>query len=202
MRFPPCRSGSSARRRACSPPPGISGLLARLAAGRPDTAATCVTAARAPAVSFSSIPGVHSMHPPFIAKKPQGRRDRPQRLNPPSLALLAALACVPGVSGAQDARPGPPSAGATAAPAGGGAPEPAGVTVTARRAEGRAQDVPFGSGVMDGEEIGARRQPTLEEALRGTPGVNVWSDGSPHSANVLIRGTGSINPVSTDDGAV
>ncbi|WP_232287907.1 TonB-dependent receptor [Verminephrobacter eiseniae] len=142
------------------------------------------------------------MQPPFIAKKPQGRRDRPQRLNPLSLALLAALACVPGVSGAQDARPDPPSAGATAAPAGGDAPELAGVTVTARRAEERAKDVPLGIGVIDGEEIEARRQPTLEEALRGTPGVNVWSDGSPHSANVLIRGTGSINPVSTDDGAV
>src|SRR6218665_3548588 len=131
LRCPPCRSGSSARRRARSPRSGISGLLERLAADRPDTPATCVTPARAPAVSFSSIPGVHSVQPPFIAKKPQGRRDRPQRLNPLSLALLAALACVPGVSGAQDARPDPPSAGATAAPAGGDAPELAGVTVTA-----------------------------------------------------------------------
>ncbi|WCM94114.1 TonB-dependent receptor [Acidovorax sp. NCPPB 2350] len=124
-----------------------------------------------------------------------------------SLALLAALGALPGVSGAQEARPGtPPAAPAatatTAAPSGGSAPELAGVTVTARRAQEFAKDIPFGIGVIGGEELEARRQPTLEEALRSTPGVNVWSDGSPHSANVLIRGTGSINPVSTDDGAV
>ncbi|UUE98169.1 TonB-dependent receptor plug domain-containing protein [Xanthomonas hortorum pv. pelargonii] len=56
--------------------------------------------------------------------------------------------------------------------------------------------------MIGGSELETRRQLTLEEALRATPGVNVWSDSSPHSANVLIRGTGSINPVSTDDGAV
>ncbi|PPT74841.1 TonB-dependent receptor [Xanthomonas arboricola] len=77
-----------------------------------------------------------------------------------------------------------------------------GMTVTARLAAEHAKDIPFGIGVIGGDELEIRRQLTLEDALRATPGVNLWSDGSPHSANVLIRGTGSINPVSTDDGAV
>ena len=76
------------------------------------------------------------------------------------------------------------------------------VSVTARHSEERAKDIPFGIDIVDGEDIQTRGQQTLENALRSTPGVNIWSDGSPHSANILIRGTGSINPVSMDDGSV
>lgn len=134
-------------------------------------------------------------HP--LAKKPQGRRDRPRAPSTLTAALLAALASLPCVSFGQAGERSGPADDATAAVA-----ELPAVTVTARRAEERAKDIPFGINVIDGEDIQTRRQQTLEDALRSTPGVNVWSDGSPHSANILIRGTGSINPVSMDDGSV
>lgn len=77
------------------------------------------------------------------------------------------------------------------------------VTVTARQGEERAVDVPFGLSVIGGEELEARRLQTAEEALKGTPGVTVNSyGGEPNSANILIRGNGSLNQVSMDDGSV
>ncbi|GAE48860.1 TonB-dependent receptor [Xanthomonas arboricola] len=142
------------------------------------------------------------MQHPLVAQTPQGRF---QTLNSLTLALLAALAAAPSVSAAPASAPSRAAedavsdAGATAE---GPVTELDGLTVTARLAAEHAKDIPFGIGVIGGSELETRRQLTLEEALRATPGVNVWSDSSPHSANVLIRGTGSINPVSTDDGAV
>lgn len=77
------------------------------------------------------------------------------------------------------------------------------VTVTARQGEERAVDVPFGLSVIGGEELEARHLQTAEEALKGTPGVTVNSyGGEPNSANILIRGNGSLNQVSMDDGSV
>lgn len=76
------------------------------------------------------------------------------------------------------------------------------VTVTARQSEERAKNIPFGISVISGDELEARRLPTLEEALRSTTGVSVNSDGGPNYANILIRGTGSLNQVSMDDGSV
>lgn len=142
------------------------------------------------------------MSQPTLAKKPQGHRDRFHAPGALAVALMAALASLSGASRAQDAPSGDPAPAAQAASGSGGAVELPVVTVTARRGEERARDIPFGIGVIDGEVLEARRQQTLEDALRSTPSVNVWSDGSPHSANILIRGTGSINPVSTDDGSV
>jgi iron complex outermembrane receptor protein len=140
-------------------------------------------------------------HPP-VAHKPQGRA---QALTPLTVSLLTALAVAPSVSAAQGVLLGQLSDQA-AADVGVSAHEQvtelSGMTVTARLAAEHAKDIPFGIGVIGGQEIETRRQLTLDDALRATPGVNLWSDGSPHSANVLIRGTGSINPVSTDDGAV
>lgn len=76
------------------------------------------------------------------------------------------------------------------------------VTVTARQSEERAKDIPFGLSVIGGDELETRRLQTVEEALRSTPGVNVNSYGDPNSANVLIRGSGSLNQASMDDGSV
>lgn len=77
------------------------------------------------------------------------------------------------------------------------------VTVTARQGKERAVDVPFGLSVISGENLEARRLQTMEEALNGTPGltVNSWG-GEPNSANVLIRGSGSLSQVGMDDGSV
>ena len=76
------------------------------------------------------------------------------------------------------------------------------MTVSARRGNEQAKDVPFSISVISGEDIEARRLPNLEYILRATPGVSVNSYGDPNSANVLIRGIGSLNQVSMDDGSV
>ncbi|OOW00747.1 TonB-dependent receptor [Pseudomonas sp. MF4836] len=76
------------------------------------------------------------------------------------------------------------------------------LTVSARLNQESAQDIPFGLSVIDGATLDARRLRTLEEALRGTPGVDVNSWGGANDANVRIRGVGSLNQMSMDDGSV
>ena len=134
----------------------------------------------------------------------QARRHPAHAPRTLAVALMTTLATAHGASFAQPAAPGaplnaPPSNPPTSAADATRLPS---VTVTARRGEERARDIPFGVDVIDADTLEARGQQTLEDAVRSTPSVNVWSDGSTHSANILIRGTGSINPVSTDDGSV
>lgn len=76
------------------------------------------------------------------------------------------------------------------------------LTVTARQGVEQAKDIPFGLSVISGRELDARHLLTLDDALRSMPDVNVNSDGGPNSANVMIRGVGSLNAVSMDDGSV
>lgn len=145
----------------------------------------------------------------FVNKRPQGCRVRFYAA-PGVLALLAALAALPGAAEAQDDTP-PASYGETKSAATarsyGAAPEKGGtelksVTVTARQGEERAVDVPFGLSVIGGDELESRRLQTVEDTLRSTTGVELNSWGDPNSANVLIRGVGSLYQVSTDDGSV
>jgi iron complex outermembrane recepter protein len=76
------------------------------------------------------------------------------------------------------------------------------VTVTARRGEERAKDIPFSISVVEGEEIEAQRLLDVEEVLRATPGVEVNSSGDPQFANVRIRGVGSLFQTTEDDASV
>ncbi|ETK17252.1 TonB-dependent receptor [Pseudomonas sp. FH4] len=76
------------------------------------------------------------------------------------------------------------------------------VTVSARLNQESARDIPFGLSVIDGQTLQTRRLRTLEDALRGTPGVDVNSWGGANDANVRIRGVGSLNQMSMDDGSV
>jgi iron complex outermembrane receptor protein len=77
------------------------------------------------------------------------------------------------------------------------------VTVTARHGEERAVDVPFGVSAISGEEVELRRAQTVEDAVKGVAGVVVNSyGGEPNSANILIRGNGSLNQVSVEDSSV
>ncbi len=74
--------------------------------------------------------------------------------------------------------------------------------VSARLNEESAKDIPFGLSVINGQTLEARRLRTLEDALRTTPGVDVNSWGGANDANVRIRGVGSLNQMSMDDGSV
>lgn len=76
------------------------------------------------------------------------------------------------------------------------------VTVSARLNQESAKDIPFGLSVLDGQALETRRLRTLEDALRTTPGVDVNSWGGANDANVRIRGVGSLNQMSMDDGSV
>ncbi|UXM98640.1 TonB-dependent receptor plug domain-containing protein [Xanthomonas hortorum pv. pelargonii] len=76
------------------------------------------------------------------------------------------------------------------------------VTVSARLADESAKDVPFGLSVTRRSDIEAGRLLNIKEVLRNTPGVDVSSYGGSNDGNVRIRGVGSLNQVSIDDGSV
>lgn len=76
------------------------------------------------------------------------------------------------------------------------------LTVTARQGAEQAKDIPFGLSVIGGRELEVRHLLTLDDALRSMPDVSVNSNGGPNSANVMIRGVGSLNAVGMDDGSV
>lgn len=76
------------------------------------------------------------------------------------------------------------------------------VKVTARRAEERALDVPFSVSAISGDTLERRRQTSLEDVLRDTPGVEVNSWGGYGDANVRMRGVGSLYQVSSEDSSV
>ncbi|MDW6002266.1 TonB-dependent receptor [Vibrio mangrovi] len=76
------------------------------------------------------------------------------------------------------------------------------VTVTARRTEEFAKDIPFSISVLDGDEITDKGMMDVEEVLSSTPGVMVYSDGGSNQSNIIIRGVGALSPVSLDDSSV
>ena len=55
--------------------------------------------------------------------------------------------------------------------------------------------------VFTREEIENQRLYTLEEVLRATPGVNVYSSGGTNVSSIYIRGVGSMYPMNLDDSA-
>ncbi|WP_211204074.1 TonB-dependent receptor [Denitrovibrio acetiphilus] len=75
-------------------------------------------------------------------------------------------------------------------------------TVTARKAEESAKDVPFSLSVISGNELENRRLANLEDALRQTPGIEVDTYGGSDTRNIRIRGVGSLESVSMDDTSV
>jgi iron complex outermembrane recepter protein len=147
---------------------------------------------------------------PIDEKKPQGRQTPSRAPRALAVALLTALATLPcaslaeettsaGTSGNKPSTAQTPSHDGEADSA---EVELKTVTVTARQSEERAVDVPFGISVIDGDQLESRHLQTVEGALRSVPGVEVSSWGDPNSANVLIRGVGSLYQVSQDDGSV
>lgn len=125
--------------------------------------------------------------------KPQ-RHPVGWRLNALTQALALALSSQIGTAFAADDH--------AAAASGGDVVELAPLTVSARLSQESARDIPFGLSVIDGRILETRRLRTLEDALRTTPGVDVNSWGGANDANVRIRGVGSLNQMSMDDGSV
>lgn len=76
------------------------------------------------------------------------------------------------------------------------------ITVTARKTEESAKDVPFAMTVISGDDQENRRFYSLEEALRSTPGVDVNSWGGFNDTNIRIRGVGSMYQFNADDSSV
>ena len=76
------------------------------------------------------------------------------------------------------------------------------ITVTARKAEESAKDVPFSLTVIGGSELENRRLKSFEDALRQTPGVEIFTYGSLDTDVVRIRGVGSLYQIGMDDTSV
>jgi iron complex outermembrane recepter protein len=77
-----------------------------------------------------------------------------------------------------------------------------GITVTARKAEESAKDVPFSLTVIGGTELENRRLKNFEDALRQTPGVEIHTYGSLNTDIMRIRGVGSLYQIGQDDTSV
>lgn len=76
------------------------------------------------------------------------------------------------------------------------------IVVVARRVEESARDLPFSVTVLGGDTLSEQRLPTLEDALRFSPGVEVNSYGDSQQTSFRIRGVGSLQKVSSDDSSV
>lgn len=76
------------------------------------------------------------------------------------------------------------------------------VTVTARRTEELARDVPFSISVVSGEQVEERRLHTLKDLLQQTPSVDYVSSMGMGVRSLRIRGVGSLQKVSSDDTSV
>ncbi|WP_155801611.1 TonB-dependent receptor [Magnetospirillum molischianum] len=76
------------------------------------------------------------------------------------------------------------------------------VTVTARRGEEKAKDIPFGLSVINGDTVETGRMQNVDEALHNVTGVSINSSGGPNDYNVRIRGVGSLYQMNMDDNSV
>lgn len=76
------------------------------------------------------------------------------------------------------------------------------VIVQARRSAEQARDVPFTVQTLDDVALEERRIASLEDLLRGVPGIEVNSWGGADSANVRMRGVGSLYQSGSDDTSV
>jgi iron complex outermembrane receptor protein len=76
------------------------------------------------------------------------------------------------------------------------------ITVTARKAEESARDVPFSLTVIGGTELENRRLKSFEDALRQTPGVEIRTYGSVNTDVMRIRGVGSLYHIGSEDASV
>ncbi|QTD43590.1 TonB-dependent receptor [Ottowia testudinis] len=76
------------------------------------------------------------------------------------------------------------------------------VTVTARRGEELAKDVPFSVSTISGDDAEARRLYSLEDMLRQTPGIDFVVNSGAANTTLRIRGVGSLQKVSGDDSSV
>jgi iron complex outermembrane recepter protein len=76
------------------------------------------------------------------------------------------------------------------------------MTVTARKAEESAKDVPFSLTVISGTELENRRLKNFEDALRQTPGVEIFTYGALNTDIMRIRGVGSLYQIGMDDTSV
>lgn len=75
------------------------------------------------------------------------------------------------------------------------------ITVTARKTDEQAKDVPVSLSVVDGAAIEQRRLDTLQDVLHQTPGVDMFSYGD-SNITVRMRGVGSLSRISSDDSSV
>ena len=76
------------------------------------------------------------------------------------------------------------------------------MTVTARKAEESAKDVPFSLTVVGGTELENRRLKSFEDALRQMPGLEIVSYGALNTDIMRIRGVGSLYQIGQDDTSV
>ena len=76
------------------------------------------------------------------------------------------------------------------------------ITVTARKAEESAKDVPFSLTVIGGTELENRRLKSFEDALRQTPGLDIQNYGGVGTEIMRIRGVGSLYKIGLDDTSV
>ena len=76
------------------------------------------------------------------------------------------------------------------------------VTVTARKAEETAKDVPFSISVIGGDELSNRGIQNFEDMLKQSVGVEVNTYGGVSTSIVRMRGTGALQNASPDDTSV
>lgn len=128
----------------------------------------------------------------------------PSLRHPVALALLALGAATPWAEAqTPPAPPEPVSAAGMAAPhPGPAAPSLAPVTVRARHADEVLQELPFSITVIGGEEVEKRGLLNLEQAMWGTPGVEINSYGDSNSTMLRIRGVGTLQKTGPDDSSV
>jgi len=76
------------------------------------------------------------------------------------------------------------------------------VTVTARHSEEDVRDLPFSVLVVGGDEIEADGAVSIEDTFKSTPGIGYNSFGDTETANIKIRGVGTLSRVTGDDSSV
>lgn len=76
------------------------------------------------------------------------------------------------------------------------------VTVSARRSEEQARDIPFSVSAISGDEAEARRLHNLEDVLRQMPGVDFVVNMGAANTTLRMRGVGALQKVSGDDTSV